>query len=212
MKIGILVFEDVDVLDAGGPYEVFLTASRLASRAGENPPFEVVMVGATTTPVTAYGGLRLIPEVALAEARDLHVLVVPGSIVIDEVIADPRLLAIVRDSASRVDVVASVCTGAFLLGELGLLTGRPWTTHWEDVQELSGRIGGKAHSKVQWVDAQTVVTSGGLSSGLSMALHLVDRFAGRALAELTAKHLEYEWDAEGGIDARSEQASGPRRS
>jgi transcriptional regulator GlxA family with amidase domain len=212
MRIGIVLFDQVDVLDVGGPYEVFLTASRLATRAGEDPPFEVVTVGSTTNPVTAYGGLRLIPQVALNEARDLHVLVVPGSIVVDEVIADSRLLAAIRASVSRVDIVASVCTGAFLLGELGLLTGNPWTTHWEDVQELSGRIGGEAHSNVQWVDAQAVVTSGGLSSGMSMALHLVDRFASRALAELTAKQLEYEWDPEAGIDVRSDETSGPRRS
>jgi transcriptional regulator GlxA family with amidase domain len=198
MRIGIVVFEQVDLLDVGGPYEVLLTASRLVERDGGEPPFEVLTLGLTRDPVAAYGGLRLIPSSTLADAGRLDVLVVPGAIRIDEVLADSGLVGAVRDAAATAETVASVCTGAFVLQSLGFLEGRAWTTHWEDVEDLAARTGGAGEAWVRWVDAGEVVTSGGLSSGIAMALHLVDRFAGRDLALRTARQIEYDWDPEPG--------------
>jgi transcriptional regulator GlxA family with amidase domain len=194
VRIGILLFDHVDLLDVGGPYEVFLTASRLVVRDGGAPPFEVVTLGAGTGPVFAYGGLRLVPKATLADCGPLDVLVVPGAIAIDDVIADASLMTTVGPVASATAVVTSVCTGAFILGALGLLSERPWTTHWEDVEELAERVGGHGQAWVRWVDSDEVVTSGGLSSGIAMSLHLVDRFEGREMAIRTARQLEYEWD------------------
>jgi transcriptional regulator GlxA family with amidase domain len=196
MRIGIVVFEQVDLLDVGGPYEVFLTASRLVERDGGEPPFEVVTLGRTGASVASYGGLRLTPQATLAEAGRLDVVVVPGAIRIDDVLADSELLGAVRRAAEDASVVASVCTGAFVLGALGVLEERAWTTHWEDVEDLAGRVAGAGEAWVRWVDAGEVVTAGGLSSGIAMALHLVDRFAGRDLALRTARQIEYEWDPE----------------
>jgi transcriptional regulator GlxA family with amidase domain len=200
MRIGIVVFQQVDLLDVGGPYEVFLTASRLVERDGGEPPFEVLTVGLTTEPVAAYGGLRLTPQSSLDEAGPLDLLVVPGAIRIDEVLADLDLVSAVRGAAGEASVVASVCTGAFVLGAVGLLDGRRWTTHWEDVEDLAARTenAGAGEAWLRWVDAGEVVTSGGLSSGIAMALHLVDRFAGRDLAVRTARQIEYDWDPDAG--------------
>lgn len=196
MRIAILVFEQVDLLDVGGPYEVFLTASRLQVRDGAEPSFDVVTVGLTRDPVTAYGGLRLTPHHAIDEAGAVDLLVLPGAISIDDVLADEALMTAVDVAAQRAQTVASVCTGAFLLGRLGLLEGRRWTTHWEDVPDLAARITGTGEAWARWVDEGRVVTAGGLSSGIAMALHLVDRFAGRELAVLTARQIEYDWDPE----------------
>ena len=196
MRIGILLFDQMDLLDAGGPYEVLLTASRLVVRDGGEPPFEVLTVGVTQDPVTAYGGLRLTPQTTLADGGALDVLVVPGAIDIDSVMSDAGLMTAVRSSAGEAGVIASVCTGAFLLGEIGLLDGRPWTTHWEDVDDLAGRVRSEGAAWVRWVDTDRVVTAGGISSGIAMALHLVDRFAGRELALRTARQIEYQWDPE----------------
>jgi transcriptional regulator GlxA family with amidase domain len=197
VRIGIVVFEQVDLLDVGGPYEVFLTASRLVERDGGEAPFEVLTLGVSGEPVVAYGGLRLTPQATLAEAGPIDVLVVPGAIAIDDVLADSDLVGAIREAADDASVVASVCTGAFVLGALGRLEGRPWTTHWEDVADLARRLGtddARGEAWVRWVDAGEVVTSGGLSSGIAMALHLVERFAGRDLALRTARQIEYEWD------------------
>ncbi len=198
MRIGIVVFEQVDLLDVGGPYEVLLTASRLVERDGGKPPFEVLTLGLSGEPVTAYGGLRLTPQARLGDCGRLDVIVVPGAIRIDDVLADSGLVEAIRDAAADSGVVASVCTGAFILGALGRLAGRPWTTHWEDVGDLAGRVAdtGGGEAWVRWVDAGEVVTAGGISSGIAMALHLVDRFAGRDLALRTARQIEHDWDPE----------------
>ncbi len=96
--------------------------------------------------------------------------------------------------------MASVCTGAFLLGEAGLLEGRAWTTHFEDIDLLAQAIGVEgATREVQWVDSGEVVTAGGLSSGIDMALRLVERLAGRDLATATARQIEYAWDPDDGV-------------
>src|SRR6185437_5511941 len=198
MQIGIVVFEQVDLLDVGGPYEVFLTASRLVERDGGQPPFEVLTLGLGREPVEAYGGLRLTPSATLTEAGRLDLLVVPGAVRIDEVLGDHRLVEAIREAAAAAETVASVCTGAFVLQSLGFLNDRPWTTHWEDVEDLAVRAGNPGQAWVRWVDAGEVVTAGGLSSGIAMALHLVDRFAGRDLALRTARQIEYDWDPEAG--------------
>jgi transcriptional regulator GlxA family with amidase domain len=175
---------------------VFLTASRLVERDGGEAPFEVLTVGLTGEPVSSYGGLRLTPQARLGDAGRLDVLVVPGAIRIDDVLADAALVAAIREAAAASETVASVCTGAFVLQSIGLLEGRPWTTHWEDVPDLMARAGGGGEAWVRWVDTGEVVTSGGLGSGIAMALHLVERFAGRDLALRAARQIEYEWDPE----------------
>lgn len=193
-RVGILLFDEVDLLDVGGPYEVFLTASRLAARDGLPEPFEVVTASVSGDPVSSYGGMGLSPHCAVAVLGRLDVLVVPGAIAIDTVLADAHVVEAVRRLAAEATIASSVCTGAFLLGAADLLEGVEWTTHWEDVDLLLERIGSGAVRGTPWVDAGPVVTGGGLSSGIAMALHLVDRLAGRDLAVRTARQIDYDWD------------------
>lgn len=201
-RVALLVFEGFDLLDVGAPYEVLLTASRLASRDGTPPPFDVVLVGLDTTPVTAYGGMVVTPTVGLADAGDLDVLVVPGAIDLAGMLASERLHEAVRAEARRETVLSSVCTGAFALGRAGLLDDRAWTTHWEDVDALADEIGEDgARRDVRWVDAGDVVTGGGLTCGLDLGLHLVERFAGRDLAVATARQIDHAWDPDAGLVA-----------
>ena len=198
MRIGILIYTGVDLLDCGGPYEVFLTASRLAERDGRVALFEVVTISVGNAPLLACGGLGLVPQTTVDEAGSIDVVIVPGAISIEDALADDTLRDAVATLTAAAEIVASVCTGAFLLGAHGMLDDRSWTTHWEDVALLAERIGGAgATSDVRWVDSGTVVTSGGLSSGIAMALHLVDRIAGRELAVRTARQIEYVWDPSG---------------
>lgn len=198
MRIGILIYSGVDLLDCGGPYEVFLTASRLAERDGRAAPFEVVTIGVGDSPIAAYGGLGLVPQTTIDDAGQVDVLIVPGAIAIDDVLADTRIRRAIETLGAEAEITTSVCTGAFLLGAQGLLEGRRWTTHWEDVDLLADRIGDAgATREVRWVDSGEIVTSGGLSSGIAMALHLVERAAGRDLATRTARQIEYDWDHSG---------------
>lgn len=200
MRIGLLLFDEVDLLDFGGPYEVFLTADRLLRRAGDDRTLEVLSLTLHGQPVTAYGGVGLVPDGTLASSFELDVLVVPGAIAIADVTADRSLIEAIRSAMNHVQIMTSVCTGAFLLGEAGLLDGRRWTTHFEDVDILAesfGRDG--ATPGVQWVDSGDIVTAGGLSAGIGMALHLVERLVDRQLAMATARQIEYAWDPDGGL-------------
>ncbi len=185
-RIGLLAFDDCDAMDLIGPYEVLLTANRLLQRGGRPPAFEVVVVGEQQ--VTVFGGLRLSPDAAAADVERLDVLVVPGAIDIDAAQPDEAIRAL----APRSDVLASVCTGAFFLQRLGLVDGREVTTHWEDVTLLRD-LGARARDDVRWVDSGALVTSGGISSGIAMTLHLVERYVDRGLAEATARQIDYVW-------------------
>ena len=199
MRIVILLYDGVDLLDSGGPYEVFLTAARLAVRDGDPPPFEVVTITPSGDPVTAYGGLSLTPHTSAAQVSDIDVLIVPGTTDIDAALDDDALLASIVRLHGDATIVASVCTGAFLLAKLGLLADRAWTTHWEDIDLLAQTLGpAGARRDVRWVEEGAVLTAAGLSSGMAMSLHLVDRLLGRELAERTARQLDYDWDPLGG--------------
>ena len=127
-QVSILLFEGCDLLDAGGPYEVFLTASRLAERDGGEKPFTVDMVTVDGESVTAYGGLGLIPTAPPEVLDGSDIVIIPGAIDLANALDDSQLLAAVSSAAgSDRSVVASVCTGAFLLGEVGALEDRAWT-------------------------------------------------------------------------------------
>ena len=185
-RCGLLAFEGCDGMDLVGPYEVLLTANRLLVRRGEPAAFEVLVVGEQQ--VELYGGLRVVPTSSVADAGRLDVLVVPGAIDLDAATPDEAI----RELAARSEVLASVCTGAFFLQRTGLVGDRAVTTHWEDV-DLLAATGAHVRDDVRWVDSGSLVTSGGISSGIAMALHLVERYADRALAEATARQIDYVW-------------------
>lgn len=198
LRVGIVLFDQFDLIDAGGPYEVFLTASRLAERDGAETPYEVVLVSVDGADVVAYGGMAVTGTVAASEVTQLDVLVVPGLIAVHQARMDSDLLAAIAMLAERSDLVTSVCTGAFLLNDIGLLDGQPATTHWEDVDTLAdiGRVS-SVNAAVRWVDNGDVITSGGLTSGIHMALHVVARTHSLGLAERTARQLDVVWDSGG---------------
>lgn len=190
----LLLFDGCDLIDVAGPLEVWLTANRLAERAAHVAPFEVLTVSDDGKGVTAYGGLGLTPHAALTDVGDVDVFVVPGAIDTDAVLLAPHLVELVRDRASRSGLMASVCTGAFVLAAAGLLDGRPFTTHFEDIDGLATRFStGTPRPDARWVDDGDVVTGGGMTSGIAMALHLVERVAGGKLAQATAHQIDYTW-------------------
>lgn len=194
-RLGLLLFDEVEVLDACGPFEVFSVAGRVAARAGGEPPFEVVLVasGSGELQVRARGGLRLGADVGVADAPTCDVVLVPGGVV-DAVATDPAVLDWLRRCRPEAEVVASVCTGAFVLAAAGVLDDRPVTTHWDDLEDLRAAfpalqvVGG-----VRYLDHGDLATSAGISAGLDLALHLVARLAGAELAAQTARLMDYAW-------------------
>ena len=191
--IGIHVFDQVEVLDFAGPYEVFTCASRLHRRTHDTDLFRVLTIARTRAPVTARAGLPVVPDATFADHPPLDVAIVPGGVVTAELDCPDTLAWLTRLPAAT-PLVASVCTGAFLLAKAGLLAGRAATTHWEDIADLRAMFPGlDVREGVRWVDEGAVVSSAGISAGIDMSLHLVERLAGRALAERTARQMDVDW-------------------
>ena len=192
-RIGILFYDGFDLIDAGGPYEVFLTASRLAVRDGAAATFEAVLISPDGSDVTAFGGLTLTNMTAPDKAGSLDVVVIPGTTDVTTTLADEAIGSAVAQLVGAAPLTTAVCTGAFLLAQQGVLDGVPATTHWEDIEDLRAAGVAEVVSGVRWVDAGDVVTSGGLTSGMHMALHMVARLEGQEMAERTAKQLDMDW-------------------
>ncbi|MBE0529622.1 MAG: DJ-1/PfpI family protein [Rhodospirillales bacterium] len=192
--VGIYVYDEVEVLDFAGPFEVFSVASRLALRAApaDPPPFSVETISRTGGPIVARGGLVVVPAWAIGAHPGLDLLIVPGGVIDGEL--RPDVIEWISCQAGRAEIAASVCTGAYLLAAAGLLDGRRATTHWEDAADLAARHPETTVIKdTGWVDEGRIVTSAGISAGIDMSLHLVARLSGRPAAERTARQMEYHW-------------------
>lgn len=195
IQVGIYVFDEVEVLDFAGPYEVFTTAARVHARShpGDAPLFRVFTVGARKATVRARAGLKIDPDFDFDDHPPIDCLIIPGGVVTAESDKAP-VMRWIDSRAEAARITASVCTGVFLLARTGRLNGRNVTTHWEDAQDLHAMYP-QLHVKtgVRWVDEGSLVTSAGISAGIDMSLHLVERLEGRALAERTALQLEFDW-------------------
>ena len=192
--IGIYLFNNIEVLDFAGPFEVFSTAQRLHAISSDDPSdqlFKVVTIAEQEKPVIARGGLQVMPLHFIEYHPQLDVLIVPGGVVVAER-QKAHVISWIRSISERAEVTASVCTGSFLLAEAGLLHGKKATTHWEDVVELRESFPGiDVVSDKRWVDEGDIITSAGMSAGIDMSLYLVRRFAGKEFAEKTARQMDY---------------------
>jgi transcriptional regulator GlxA family with amidase domain len=194
-RLGIYIFADVEVLDFAGPFEVFSTASRVKSRLQPQAdrPFEVFTIADSLRPVKARGGLLVQPHFDIRNHPPIDILVIPGGVVTAE-LERATIIDWIKQVSARTKLTASVCTGAFLLAKAGLLQGKNVTTHWEDVDDLRSMFTGfTVKIDTRWVDEGAVVTSAGISAGLDMSLHIVERFEGEALALKTARQMDYDW-------------------
>ncbi|MEH6375425.1 GlxA family transcriptional regulator [Streptomyces sp. KLMMK] len=180
----IVLFDDVQSLDVTGPAEVFAGA---VSRTGD-PAYRVRTATLDGGPVRTGSGLRIVPDHALHDAPDPHILLVPGG---DATRApDPRLIGWLREHAPRAERVVSVCTGAFLLAAAGLLEGRRATTHWAFCAALAARFPSvRVEPDPIYVRDGNVVTSAGVTAGIDLALALVEDDLGREPALAVARNL-----------------------
>ena len=192
-RVGIFVFEQMEVLDFAGPFEVFTTATRVRARQNlDMPPLFTVRLLGETTSVRARAGLLVHTDGDLDECDQLDLLIVPGGVVNEEM-DKPHIIQWIQNTPPDC-LVASVCTGAFLLARAGLLDNARATTHWEDIADLREQFPKvTVLSDKRWVDEGRVVSSAGISAGIDMSLHLVERLAGRELAVATARQMEFDW-------------------
>jgi transcriptional regulator GlxA family with amidase domain len=193
--VGIFLFDGVELLDLAGPYEVFTVASRVCAQADpvRPEPFTTFTVSQAPGTVRTHAGLLIAADHTFADHPAIDVLVVPGGDV-DGARADHDVMEWIGAVAAASRLTASVCTGAFLLADAELLVGHAATTHWMDVEDLrTSRPDVRVVEDVRWVDDGPVVTAAGISAGIDMGLHLVERLGGRELALETARFMEYDW-------------------
>ena len=194
-NVGILIFDQVEVLDFAGPFEVFsrtrVDASREALRTEEGAPFRVFTVARTASPISATGGLRILPEYEFADAPRIDLLVVPGGFGTRALLQDQQTLDWIRGTAGSARQLTSVCTGSLLLARAGLLEGKRATTHWAALPELEAIGGGvQVVRDARWVD-DGVISSAGVSAGIDMAFYVVEKLLGKEVADRTARYIDY---------------------
>lgn len=195
LQVGILVFDDVEVLDFAGPFEVFSRA-RLkpgveSRRSDDSAPFDVFTVAPRPGPIVATGGLQIVPRFDFTTVPAIDVLVVPGGFGTRPLLEDEGVLTWLRRTAVAAQRVTSVCTGSLLLAKAGLLTGRRATTHWSSLDRLAGLDPTITVESGQRVVNDVVITSAGVSAGIDMAFAVVARYCGREVADETARYIEY---------------------
>jgi transcriptional regulator GlxA family with amidase domain len=195
INVGIFLYNEIEVLDFAGPFEVFSTASRVSSRISEDSEnlFNVFTVAEDIKSILARGGLKIIPTHSISNHPEINLLIIPGGIVTDE-LEKNHIVSWILSTSNSADITGSVCTGAFLLAKAGLLKSKRATTHWEAIDDLTSMFPDiKIKKNVGWVDEGKIVTAAGISAGIDMSLHLVSRMANNKLALLTAKQMEFDW-------------------
>jgi transcriptional regulator GlxA family with amidase domain len=191
--VAILAFDDMEVLDFAGPYEVFNVAGEL----GEGSPFSVFSVSLTGGPVVGRGGFTVLPTYSLEDAPPSDLLVVPGGAGTRALLGDERLMTWVRERAAEVELLLSVCTGALVLARAGLLERRPATTHHSAYDELAAIspttqvVRGQRFVR----SAENVLTSAGVSAGVDLALHVVQLLTGQETRDRTVTEMEWMWQS-----------------
>ncbi len=188
MNIGIYIYDQAEVLDFSGPFEVFSVANRLA-----NLGWNIWLVAEEKSLVEARGVFQVKPHYSIQNVPELDVLIVVGGVHSDE-LRKTEVINWIRKTAEKTQITASVCTGAFLLAEAGLLDGLEVTTHWEDIPDLQRNYPNlQVRKGIRWIEQGKLFTAAGISAGIDTSLELVARLAGAELAERTARQMEYTW-------------------
>ena len=187
VSIGILLFPDVEELDFVGPFEVLNCANKILPQSTR-----VMLVAESSGPVRAFNGMRVLPDVTLDECPPLDVLIIPGGFGRRAAMKNPALLDFIKARQATLRFTASVCTGAFLLAEAGLLQGKKATTYHTFFEELATYGVHVVTAKVVREDA--VITAGGVSSGIELGFYLLREMFDLDLAQKAAKWVEYDVD------------------
>ena len=193
-QVGIVIFENVEVLDFCGPFEVFsVTRLNEEKRREEPSPFNVFLVAETTSPVVATGGMKVLPDYDLDSCPQVDILVVPGGWGTRKEMNNEHLLKWIADRSRQVETLTSVCTGALLLGKAGLLDGKRATTHWRSLdwmQKLFPKV--MVEKRLHFVEEGALFTSAGISAGIDMSLWLVGQMYDEDHARDVQRVIEYD--------------------
>jgi transcriptional regulator GlxA family with amidase domain len=189
LKVGILLFNEVEVLDFAGPFEVFSLTSNNNEKL-----FEVITISETGEIVSARNGLKILPQTSFKDKIDFDILIIPGGYGAGHIeFRNKVVINWIKEQKSKVKILASVCTGVYLLAEAGVLDNKTATTHWMDIERLEREYPKiQVIKNVKFVDENNILTSGGISAGINMSFHIIKRLFGITIAQATAKYMEYD--------------------
>jgi transcriptional regulator GlxA family with amidase domain len=192
-NVGILLFEKAELLDFAGPYEAFSSTGRY----GQKEHFNTFTVGERKGNITSNNGLPCGVEYDFSDAPHIDILVVPGGQGTRTEIDNPVVMDWIERTGEQAELVTSVCTGSFLLAKAGFLSGKQATTHWGSIERMREAFPDiEVLEDVRFVDAGDIVTSAGVSAGIDMSLHVIERLCGRDACESSARLMEYDyWQA-----------------
>jgi len=190
MNIGIYIYDEAEVLDFSGPFEVFSTASRFLS---QNEKFNVFLISQKRGTTIARGGFNVNASYSIDKHPKLDLLVISGGVHTKEM-QKKDVIEWIENTSKQVNIIASVCTGAFLLAQAKVITNHKVTTHWEDMDDLKSTFPNlMVNENIRYIHDSNIVTSGGISAGIDMSLYLVSKIHSLDLAQKTAKQMEFEW-------------------
>jgi transcriptional regulator GlxA family with amidase domain len=189
IPVAVAISEGVTVIDFAGPWEVFQDVM-IHDRGKDHEdqmPFQLFTVSEKSEAITGSGGLKLVPDYTFETAPQPRVVVVPAQR------GSQALHAWLRKMSTSTDLIMSVCTGAFQLGKAGLLSGKSATTHHEFLDRFAQTFPDVTVKRgLRFVEEEKISTAGGLSSGIDLALRVVERYFGRDVAQATATYMEYQ--------------------
>ncbi len=188
-KLGIVVFHDVEVLDFAGPFEVF----SVTKEQNNNELFDISLISVGEKNVVAKNGLNIVADFSIKEINHLDILLIPGGQGVRPLVYNSEFIEWVMSVSKESELVLSVCTGALVLAKAGLLDGLKATTHHQAYGELRELITNTeiVEGGLRYVDNGRVITSGGISAGIDMSFHVIDRLFGKEISEKTADYMEY---------------------
>lgn len=190
VNVGIYIYDQAEVLDFSGSFEVFSTASRVCKN---DNPFDVFLISESGNAISARAGYRVLPSYGFNDHPMIDVLIVAGGVHSNEM-DKSQVIEWIYQQSINASITASVCTGAFLLAKAKVLKEHKVTTHWEDIADLRSEFPQLGIiENVRWVDEGNIITSGGISAGIDMSLHLVSRLHSNDLAEKTARQMDFSW-------------------
>ncbi|WP_419774809.1 DJ-1/PfpI family protein [Halarcobacter sp.] len=188
MNIGIYIYDNAEVLDFSGPYEVFSVANRFLEEK-----HNLFFISEKEEVIKARGEYKVLSDFTIETHPKLDVLIVVGGVHTEE-LEKQNVINWLTKQTKTCKLIASVCTGVFLLAKANIVTNHKVTTHWEDIEDLKNSFPSlDVKDDVRWVDEGNIVSSAGISAGIDMSLHLISKLYNEDLALKTAKQMQFDW-------------------